>query len=793
LLSTVDKRGQGEVREVLMEQIPNNEELKQKVADLEKRLRECDERGMEGYLQEMTKRLEKIAEMGDDGIIVFDKNYRIEFANSVASELTGYPKEQLLEMDFRHLLSGNDVGYLDQMHSEVGEDESKRVCTEMEVLTRGRKRLNAEVCITIAKMEKGGVKTYAYLRDITDRKRMEREIRDATKQFEKMAEMGDDGIIVFDEDSRIEFANQMASEIIGLPKDKILGQEFFSIIGKRDEEFLEEMVMRGEGLGQKVCLEMTIRPPKGQVKETEVCLASARSDDGRIKMYAYIRDITERKKVEKELKESQEKYRTLFERVGHGIFISTKEGKFLDCNQALLEMTGYDDKEDFLGIDIAKDLYVNPEDRTKFQKLIEEHGFVKNLEVEFKKKSGEKITALLTAHAKRDEEGKIIGYEGLNTDISNRKRMERELKEANEFLMNLIEDSVDGIIVTDMKGNILIFNKGAENMLGYKAEEVVEKMNIRSIYQPGVAKEVMEKLKSPDYGGMGKLASFPIAHRRKDGELIEGDLSASIIYDEAGKEIASVGIFKDLRERLRIERELREMQQALLQSEKLAAMGKLTSQIAHELNNPIYGIMNTLELLKTEIPPESKRRRILELSLSETQRLAEMLRNMLSFSKPEEEKRRPVKINELIEGILLVMEKQMKESNIKIEAYYEESIPEVIASTNQMRQVMLNLFKNAKEAMPKGGTLTVRTSREDNEVAIAIQDTGVGIPVELRGKIFEAFFTTKQKVKGVGLGLSVCYGIIKDHGGEIRVDSEVDKGTVFTIHLPISSSLSGGS
>jgi two-component system NtrC family sensor kinase len=312
-------------------------------------------------------------------------------------------------------------------------------------------------------------------------------------------------------------------------------------------------------------------------------------------------------------------------------------------------------------------------------------------------------------------------------------------------------------------------------------------MNIRSIYQPGVAKEVMEKLRSPDFGGVGKLTSFPIFHRKKDGELIEGDLSASIIYDEKGNEIASVGIFKDLRERLRIERELQKMQEALLQSEKLAAMGRLTSQIAHELNNPIYGIMNTLELLKTEIPPESKRRRILELSLSEIQRLSEMLRNMLSFSKPEEEKRRPIKIDELIEGILLVMEKQMKESNIQVETSFAPDIPEIMASTNQMRQVMLNILRNAKEAMPKGGTLTVRTVKEGEMVVIHIQDTGIGIPEKIRDKVFEAFFTTKQKVKGVGLGLSVCYGIIKDHGGEIKIESEEGKGTTFIISLPIQS------
>jgi two-component system NtrC family sensor kinase len=162
-----------------------------------------------------------------------------------------------------------------------------------------------------------------------------------------------------------------------------------------------------------------------------------------------------------------------------------------------------------------------------------------------------------------------------------------------------------------------------------------------------------------------------------------------------------------------------------------------------------------------------------------------MLRNMLSFSKPEEEKRKPVKIDELIEGILLVMEKQMREANIKVETSFGEEIPEVLASTNQMRQVFLNIFKNAKEAMPKGGTLFVRTKMEDNRVLIQIQDTGVGIPNEIRDKIFEAFFTTKQKVKGVGLGLSVCYGIIRDHGGEIKIKSEEGKGTTFTISLPV--------
>lgn len=768
-----------------MEEHWSREAMERKIAELEERLREYEQKGAERHLRELARRLEKIAEMGDDGIVVFDDRFKIEYANTVASELTGYPKERLIGMDFRGLLTERDLGYLNQMRSDVGEDESKRVCTEMEILTAKGLKKDAEVCITISKEERGGMKTYAYLRDITDEKRMAREVREATKRFEKIAEMGEDGIIVFDENSRIEFANQKASEILGIPKEQILGREFFSLIGKRDEEFLEEMVMRGEGMGQKVCIEMPIKTSIGVLKETEVCIAPTWSEEGSIKTYAYIRDITERKRFERELRESEEKYRNLFERVQHGLFISTKEGQFLDCNQALVEMAGYTSKEEFLKIDIPRDLYVNKEDRKKFQKMIEEREFVKDLEVEFKKKNGETITILLTAHAKRDENGEIIGYEGLNIDISERKRMERELKEANEFFRNLIESSVDGIIAADMKGNIIIFNKGAEALTGYTAEEVIGKIHITRIYPEGIAKEVMRKLRSPEYGGVGKFAPTQLNVVNKYGEEIPIQLSAALIYDPGGKEIASVGIFTDLRPRLKMEKEIREIQAALLQSEKLAAMGRLTSQIAHELNNPIYGIMNTLELLKTEIPPESKRRRILDLSLSETHRLSEMLRNMLSFSKPEEEERRPVNVNELLEGILLIVDKQMQEANIKIKTYYDDKIPPVMASTNQLRQVFLNMLKNAKEAMPKGGTLTIGTGREKDKVLIHIRDTGIGIPEELKSKIFEAFFTTKQKVKGVGLGLSVCYGIIKSHGGEIKVESQEGKGAHFTISLPI--------
>ena len=310
-------------------------------------------------------------------------------------------------------------------------------------------------------------------------------------------------------------------------------------------------------------------------------------------------------------------------------------------------------------------------------------------------------------------------------------------------------------------------------------------MNIEKIYPEGMARKVMHMMRSEGYGGVGRLRSYPMVHIRQDGKIIEGNLSAAIIYNAEGKEMASVGIFVDLTERLEMEEKLRRTQEQLLQSEKLAAMGRLTSQIAHELNNPLYGIMNTLELLKSEVPENSKRRKILEMALSETIRLTDLLKKMLSFSRPDQEERQVTDINTILDEILLLHEKQLREHDIRIVQDLDDSVGPVYASKNQLRQVFLNIIANARDAMIDGGTLTVKTESQDGKVIIKISDTGTGIKKSDLNRIFDAFFTTKDSVKGVGLGLSVCYGFIKDHGGDIWVESEYGSGSTFTISLPV--------
>jgi two-component system NtrC family sensor kinase len=542
-------------------------------------------------------------------------------------------------------------------------------------------------------------------------------------------------------------------------------------------------------------MEMGITTPQGQLKNAEVCIAAARSDEGDVKTYAYIRDTTERLRCEKELKDSEEKLRTLFERVRHGLFISSKKGRFIECNQALLDMLGYANKKDLLRKDLPQDVYANLQDRDMFMERVEREGCVKDMEVEFKKKDGDKITVLLTAYPIRNETGEIVGYEGVNLDITDRKRIEEELREANEFFRNLIESSVDGIIVTDMKGNILIFNKGAESITGYTADEVIGKIHITRLYPEGMANQIMEGLRSQDHGGVGKLSPVPLTVLNKAGEQIPIQLSAALIFDRKDKEIASVGIFTDLRPRLNMERKLQETHLQLVSSEKMASLGKLAAGIAHEINNPLGGILIYSSLLMEDLPEEDSKRQDLARVVQEAGRCKEIVRSLLEFARQTEPKMEPVDINRAITDDLFFLENQALFHNIRIVKNLDPSLPLATGNAGQLKQVFMNIIINAAEAIHGNGELTIATypASDRNAILMEFTDTGEGIREENLSRIFEPFFTTKDVGKGTGLGLATSYGIIEDHGGKIFVKSKVEEGTTFTIELPIYLENSAGS
>jgi len=278
----------------------------------------------------------------------------------------------------------------------------------------------------------------------------------------------------------------------------------------------------------------------------------------------------------------------------------------------------------------------------------------------------------------------------------------------------------------------------------------------------------------------GYLKEYEVKLRKRDGEAITVLVNAHAKKDRSGTVLVGYQvIIVDVTES-------RRLMQQLYQSDKLAAIGRLTAQIAHELNNPIYGVMNCLDLLKSEVPGHSKKRKFLDMAQSEIHRISQLLNSMLSYLRPVEDVRTNVDLNELVKDVVLFMGSQLQDAKVKTVLDLQEDLPQVCCSGNQIKQVLLNLVMNAKTAMAKaGGALTITSRAANGEVRLKIADTGVGIPPQIRGKLFEPFITTKNEITGTGLGLSVCFGIIRQHNGVIEVESEVAAGTTFTVILPI--------
>lgn len=374
-------------------------------------------------------------------------------------------------------------------------------------------------------------------------------------------------------------------------------------------------------------------------------------------------------------------------------------------------------------------------------------------------------------------------------DLSKYIEIERELRKANSFLNNLIRSSMSGIVVLDTDGNCVIFNEGAERILGYKAEEVVGHSEVlRKIYSRELAREVMRRMRSSEYGPEGKLSTTRITLTRKDGQPIPVSFSAAIMK-ERDKEIGSVGIFLDLTEQVKIRRELEEARMQLIQAEKIASLGRMAAGIAHEINNPLGGILIFADLLLRDIGDKDPQwKQDLEEIINQTLRCKQIVTRLLEFSRQPLSQRIPFDPNYIIERCLDLFAHQTLFHNIEIVRDLAPGLPEIIGDPGQIQQVFTNLIINAGTAMDGRGRLTIssRLDAEANMVVLRVIDTGPGIPAAIKDKIFEPFFTTKRPGEGTGLGLSVAYGIIQQHGGRIEVADAPGGGAEFVLFLPLT-------
>ncbi len=391
----------------------------------------------------------------------------------------------------------------------------------------------------------------------------------------------------------------------------------------------------------------------------------------------------------------------------------------------------------------------------------------------------------LYAYPFTDDDGQTV-MAILNFELPALDNLEEELRRTNSFLYNLLQSACDAVVAANRKGKILVFNDAATEVTGYRVDEALNELYIWQLYENDEAREIMRRIRSKDQGGRGRLKKYRTNAVAKNGEAFPISLYASILYDENGEEVGSIGFFHDLRERIHIQKKLEKTQLQLIQSEKMASLGKLSAGVAHQLNNPLGSITLYTKLMLEDYDLNENARQDLSRILKDAERCRETVKELLEFSRQTRQFMRPLDINKAIERTLFLIENQTLFHNITFQKQMAPSIHLVMADYQQLGHVFMNIIINSAQAMDGNGTITINTRDSTNydRVRIEISDTGPGIPAENIEHIFEPFFTTKEEGKGTGLGLSVVYGIIENHNGKISVQSGPDSGSSFVIELP---------
>ena len=540
-----------------------------------------------------------------------------------------------------------------------------------------------------------------------------------------------------------------------------------------------------------------------------------------------LKDITERKRAE-------EKYRALVASVQEGVFIATAQGRFLDFNDALLRITGYDNRDELMQVDIPSQLYAHPAERDRLKRILNEHGAVNEFEFDIRRKDGEIRTVSESSTAVRDLAGNVTAYQGFLLDVTERRRAEQEIRRRNRELLvlnSIAETLASSLDLNDsiqrtLRQILELFGIDASSLYVFERDGVtlrrVASVGHRSEFSKqftafGMPTELIQQIRSvrATFLSAQGLPMPPIARelQKQEGiasayvvtlwskEKIVGGLSigsrtprefsaADIsLLIAVGSQLASAVERSQLYEETRQAYEnLRRAQEQLLHSEKLAAVGQLISGVAHELNNPLTAILGYSQLLTSSGQVGPQAMSYTEKLYKQAQRTHRIVQNLLSFARQHKPERVPVQINTIVEDTLALRDYDLRMSKIRVALELDPELPLTSADPHQLQQVFLNIINNAVDAILEVGTegdLRVCTGALEKGVFIEFTDSGPG--VKDTSRVFDPFYTTKPVGKGTGLGLSICYGIVSEHGGIIQIRNEQPTGATFRIELPLQS------
>jgi PAS domain S-box-containing protein len=466
-------------------------------------------------------------------------------------------------------------------------------------------------------------------------------------------------------------------------------------------------------------------------------------------------------------REFEERYLGLFNGVPVGLYQTTAEGLIVDANPALAAMLGLPDAAALIHRR-ATDFYVDPLDRDEWRRRIESEGVVRGFEFRLRRADGREIWVRDSGRVVRDPEGRIRYYQGMVEDVTDH----RWAAETFAHLAFLVRSTDDAIIGADLDGIVRTWNPAAERMVGYSAAEARGR-SIAMLALPGQHSEVL--------GILGRIAQgervdhFQTGWVRKDGSQIDLSLAMSPIIDGEGGITGISIIARDITEQ-------RQMQQRIVQSERLVAMGYVAATLAHEIRNPLQVVQSNLELLLDFRLEPDERQAALGLCLQEVERMVDITQRVLSLAPADNHATRPVSIPSLVGQMQALLAKSIREAGIDLTVDLPAGLPPVVAAPGQILQVLVNLVVNAIEALEGGGTIAISAAPKGRMVMLTVANDGPSIPPQDLPRIFDPFFTTRAK--GTGLGLFISDNIVQQHGGRLEVANLPDGGVAFTLALP---------
>ena len=484
----------------------------------------------------------------------------------------------------------------------------------------------------------------------------------------------------------------------------------------------------------------------------------------------------------------------------NAIGFSDLGGRSTYVNKAFLKLWGYDSEEEVLG-KLVKEFWKSKEELAEVAAALRSRGTWTGVQAA-KRQDGSIFMAEVIASTVLDRSGRPIGFMGTFVDITERKQAEETLKRSQEALRQseerfrlLYERAPIPYQSLDGSGIFITINDTWLDKMGYCRDEVIGK-HFADFMTP--ESRELQKKRLPCFVDSGEIKNAEFEMIKKDGSHIIASFDGKIGYDDKGNFQQTHCVFHDVTERRKAEEEKRKLEEQLRQAQKMEAVGQLAGGIAHDYNNILSAIMGYGYLLKRKISQDSPMSDDIEQILESADRAAEVTRNLLAFSRKQIMNTQPVDITDIIKRVVKMLSRMIGE-DIEVNTTLDAGEMICMADAGQIEQVLINLATNARDAMPKGGTLAIdakpvhldeafimahRYFKPGNYALVTISDTGIGIPREEIDKIFEPFFTTKELGKGTGLGLAMVYGIIKQHDGYITVYSESGRGTTFKIYLP---------